>query len=177
MAVTITDTTQKSDTLWLFTFSSDLGGTPTFYIYIDGVLNETTTATTKLVQIQYDREFQIEILDDVNAVPAEAYPDFARISWEPVANAAKYRIDQWDGVSAWDELAVILDTNQNTFVYDTQKIDDVTDYTFRIVPLNSADIEGSPREFNLFMVRRPDRPNVTYTYDNGTAKITATVAA
>jgi hypothetical protein len=174
MAVTIDSETQVATNAWEYVYSSDLGGTPTFYIYLNGSLIEVTTRTTKRIQIEADREFQLEILDNANTAPQTAYPDYAIITWEPVDNAIKYRIDQWVA-SAWVELATVADMGQNTFEYTTQKLADVTTHLFQITPIDSGGIEGAVRPFSVLMVRRPDRPVVTYVYDNGTNKITATV--
>ena len=170
MTVTIDSQTQVSAQSWRLQWSSDLPD-PTYYIYRDGVLSEVGPAEDRTFFVGADSQVQIEILDDAGATPAEAFPGNAPISWEPVDGAVKYRIERREDPD-WVEVQTLNATKWTTFQYQSPTLDDVTEHKFRVIPIDIGDIDGSAREFSFFMVRRPDRPLVTYTYDEGTAKIT-----
>lgn len=176
MAVTLLtrQALNQDQTLWRLSWSSDLGGTPTFSIYIDGVLFLQTTNTSHEFFIAPGQNLQIEILDDSSA-PAESYPDRVKLAWEPVDNAAKYRIEEFIDTE-WVEGPTISDKGEGEFSHKTPQLADVTTHLFRVIPIEENGIEGNPRPFSVFMVRRPDRPSAEYEYDSNTAKITVTIS-
>lgn len=174
MAVTITKS-RRGPGYWALTWSSDLGGTPTFYVYVDGLLAFTTIETSHTFQVAANEHIQIEILDDASA-PQPAFPANLYMQWLPVSGAAKYRIDQWNG-SAWVALRTVQEIGRASMEHRTPFLDDQTTYTFRIVPIGDAEIDGAARQFVVAMVRTPSIPVVTAaTYASGTGKVTLNVA-
>lgn len=171
MAVTINQTDQTGPTTWKVTFSSDLGGTPVFSLYQNGVLITTTTATEWTFTVADLTSSIIEIFDDATS-PATYYPGRMTLAWDAPPEATDYYLIEQKVASVWTERARIYDRGESYFSWNTLYLDDVTTHEFRVSPIGANGVTGQIRLFTALMVRYPDIPNVTYTYDSGTAKVT-----
>lgn len=179
MAVTMGTQQQIGDTV-ILNYSSDLGGSPTFYIYQDGILIAETEATQYTITIEAGAHYQIEILDSETETPAQAFPGYATLTWDRALgtgstyfdNAAKYRIDEYVS-SAWVERVTIDDQGEGFFEWTSRFLEDQTTHQFRIVPIGANGIEGRAVTKSIAMVRRPDKPTATCTYNDpaGTVSI------
>jgi len=165
---------QYGPQMWEFTWASDLP-TPTFYVYQDGALAFTTDQTSHRFQIGAGEQMQIEVLDDVNAIPATAYPRNILLQWQPVTGAAKYLVQQWSG-SAWTTIRTVLATGRAVMEHKTAKLSDETQYKFRVVPVGANTIQGTAREWTIDVVGRPDVPVASGVYSSVTGQVTFTVA-
>ncbi|MBL4701959.1 MAG: hypothetical protein JKX85_11945 [Phycisphaeraceae bacterium] len=87
---------------------------------------------------------------------------------------AHYRVDEWIlGVGAWVErLKINHADDQVYYQYTSRELEDDTTHTFRVTPVSAGGIDGIARSFVLLMVRRPDVPRVSYTYNNLTGNVT-----
>lgn len=170
MAITTFTHQQIGPNLWRFDWLSD-EETPTYYVYIDGRLAQTTTKTWMQITIDAGEYVQVDVFDDADTVPDPAYPARAYVTWDGDSNAAYYRIDQYVD-SAWTQVGKVRESGQSNYRWLTAALDDDTEHTFRVVPLGANDLEGLPREITIFMIRRPDAPSVAYTYSAVTGKIT-----
>lgn len=173
--ITLLTKQQLGPQMWELTWASDLGGTPTFYVYRDGILALSTTRTSHRFQVFEGEILQIEVLDDANTLPATVYPRNVLLQWEPVANSAKYLVQQWDG-AAWDTIRTVLATGRAVMSHSTAKLTDGTQYKFRVVPVGTNGVNGTAREWTIDVVGRPDAPVASGVYDSGTGLVTFTVA-
>lgn len=174
MAVTITEATRIGRTTWRLSWTSSLES-PTFYIYLDGVLADQTEAQTRQFEIAPGEQVDIQIFDSSSDTPEASYPGRVTLGWEWVDGAVAYRIQRWTG-SAWEDYATVADAGQAAFTAQTPYLDDVTTHQFRIIAEDFQGLQGSAKEATVFMVRRPDQPSATVAYDDGTHVITAEVA-
>lgn len=175
MAVTITTDTQVGPTDWLWEWSSDLGGTPTYYLYVDGVLVATTTRPWYQVSLTPGEQVQFEVLD-TDDLPTPAYPSRVWLMWDAVTDAATYRIDRWDGDS-WEPVQTVTPAfGQTYFRVATAVLEDGVTHRYRVVPIAGDGNEGTAREYVIPVVRRPDPPDVAYTYDADTGEIVVSEA-
>lgn len=158
MSVTIT-TTRLSETRYLLSFKSTLSD-PTFYIYRDGILVTITKQNWWKFEVYSGAMLQIEVKDD-DSEPSAAWPGQVLISWERDAEAVKYYIQKYVG-SAWVTERIILD---GSLYHWTPYLEDETTYHYRVVPIDENETAGQSREFAIVMVRRPNVPSVTITYD------------
>jgi hypothetical protein len=54
----------------------------------------------------------------------------------------------------------------------TPRLDDLTTYTWRVIPIDAVGNEGTPLEIESeSVVRRPDPPAFTATFDDGTSTV------
>jgi hypothetical protein len=169
MAVTLT-ITELDDTARLAEWSSDLGGTPTFYVYINAVLVETTTRTFLYFDVGPGEQVQVEVLDAVGT-PARAFPGRILASWNAVADAAKYKVEE-NVATVWTRRAEILDRGEGYFEWQSRYLEDATTHQFRVTTIGSDGNEGPVHPVTIKMVRNPDPPSITYSYSSVSGKVT-----
>ena len=116
---------------WELTWSSDLGGSPTFYVYVDGTLSFPTQETTGRFTADYGVYPVVEVLDDSTAAPSTAFPARVFLSWNTVAGTDYYLIEE-DIATVWTERARIRDEGQSFFKWLTRALEDVTSHDFRV---------------------------------------------
>lgn len=170
MSVTIRTAKQIDDRSVRLTWSSD-GEDPTYYIWIDGVFAYETSLTEGVFPIVPGAAAIIDVFDSSSDEPSVAYPGRFLIGWWPSDAVDYYRIDEYYD-SAWLERARVIDNGEGFFTWRTRFLEDVTSHQFRIVPVGTDGNEGTATTFTSLMVRHPDPPDVSYSYDSGTTKIT-----
>ena len=156
-------------------WSSDLGGTPTFYIYQDGQLIRTTESTSMIFRAPSGESLMIEILDSATETPQTAFPGRLTLSWEASTAVNYYLVEEYVA-SVWTERARVPDTNAYYFSWRTRYLEDVTTHQFRVTPIGTNGNTGARRTFSCLMVRHPDAPSVAYSYASGTGMVTVSAA-
>jgi hypothetical protein len=156
---------------WRLTWSSDLPN-PTFRVYRDGVLVETTTVATTVISVSLGQTPHIEVSDDVTDVLDDAYPDHLILTWGRSATAASFRVDEHVDDDWVRRGTLTAEAGRTYYEFRTAKLADDTEHTFRIVPVSSVGVDGDAVEHVVLMVRRPDPPLLAATYDDDTATIT-----
>lgn len=166
---------QLGPNTWRLNWTSDEVD-PTYWVYLDGVL--VSTQTTEEFELQTEGAYApvVEVLDAADDVPSDAHPGILRLGWLPDADAAQYLVQQYDG-AAWDTIATLAaDASRPWWHYDTPGLADETTHTWRVLPVDAAGNQGTAVQFVALMVRHPDPPKVTFTYD-GAGPGTVTIAA
>ena len=172
MAVTMAAPALIGSGVVLLSWSSDLGGTPTFRIYLDGELLTETTGTTYVLTQRIGDTPVIEVRDD-DSPPAAGLPGRVRLEWTPVAGAAEYRVEEFVA-AAWTQRARVKASDIGTHVWFTRFLEDEATHQFRIVPVGENGNDGTPLAFSFLMVRSPDPPDVSYAYNPGPDTVTIT---
>jgi hypothetical protein len=160
---------------WELSWASTLTS-PTYRIYVDGVRVSVQTQAVYRVMTGGAWSPVVEILDDPDEVPKPAFPGAFVLGWETDPDAWKYRIERKvDGT--WTEYATLLcDQSKGWQSYSTPVLSDGVVHEWRIVPVDAAGNDGTAVEFTTLMVRYPDVPAVTHTY-NGALTRTVTITA
>ena len=167
--VTITNQVRTGANSTLITYSSSLSS-PTFYIYVDGVLTAQTTQTEYTIAVNPGETIVVEILDDAAAQAMQIFPGKARLGWFFVEDTNYYRIDEYIE-DEWVERRKMPENN-GYMEFESRFLEDGQSHQFRIVPVGTNGNEGTAREFSVLTVRTPDTPDVDYTYSSITNKIT-----
>ncbi len=154
----------------LFRYSSDLGGTPTFYIYLDGIRIAETKLTQYEIAIGINENSIVEILDDSDTQPQPVYPGRVRLGWFFVEDAQYYLIEEYVG-AAWVPRRKVPDAG-GYHAWMSRFLEDCQTHQFRITPVGIDGNEGTAKTFTILMVRHPDVPDVAYSYSNSTNKVT-----
>jgi len=161
---------------------SDLTGTVYYHWYLDGGYLGYTTTPYRSFTLPQDDQSEFAVVDTTDA------------SFDPVANApthytAKrpiwwvrsaatdvdyYRVDQKKGAGEWEQIGVVYeDATHWDYQVTTPRLDDLGTYTWRVVPVDTIGNEGTALTIGPeLIVRTPDAPEVTITYDEGTDKVT-----
>ena len=162
---------------WRLSWTSDLPGA-TFYVYRDGVLIATTTGGSIIVTVEAGETPLIEVYDDASTSPMESHPGRIMLAWCASSGSPEvnyYRVDEYIG-AAWVERARLRDDGRGYFTWRSRQLEDCTSHQFRIVPVGDNANEGAADTRTILMVRHPDPPEVSYTWDSGTRTITVSAA-
>ncbi len=170
MAVSQPTLTQLGPTRFRIDYTSDLGGTPTFYVYIDGSIVATTTATFFEFTVPIGNQIQIEVFDDDGDNPEESFDSSALLRWAGVDDATGYRVKQYVD-AAWVVKGFLLHNSSGVFQFRTAMLADCVTHQFQIVPIDANGKEGEPLELDLEMVRYPDTPTLTATWNEGLGEL------
>lgn len=151
---------------------------PTYYEYVDGVLMNVSTSTTRDLWLAPGEVVQFEVLDSPSVMPQPAYPSRAWLSWyaDTLEPAASYRIEELIDAEWVTAGTVFPGVGQTYFTWLSRVLEDDNVHHFRIVPVAFNKEEGLPLRLVVPMVRRPDPPAWSGTYDDNTGNLTVTVA-
>lgn len=177
----------RTSTTTAVTAASDLGGAVYFHWYLDGGYVGMTTSGSRVLQMPQGERGRIDVLDTID-------PDF-----DPVANApagypsrrtlvfnrsldagvAGYRVEESiDAGGTWTAINLIAH-NPRAWSYSmlTEELTDLGSYIWRVVPVDQAGNDGTPANLaSELIVRNPDPPNFTATFDPATTKVTLAAA-
>lgn len=186
MAITSTTTTQTFGAT-IVTVVSDLSGTVMYHWYLDGAFVSATNNPSKTFFIEQGDQVRVEVIDTLD-------PDFDSVANAPVGyparrslwwvrstslDVAKYRIEQQretEGFVVVNEVTHV--PGAWSFSILTVRLDDLTNYDWRIIPIDGSGNEGTPLAFGpQKVVRRPDSPGFEIAFDSGTTKVTFNAAA
>ena len=162
MAVTISSQTWQNDTTLVVEYSTD--GDGPFYIWRDGRFIATTYLETWTFHVASGEYPVLDIMDE-DADPATAYPGKMLLFWWAGTVVDYYRVDEYVS-EAWVERAKIYETSKPCYQWETRWLEDVTYHQFRIVPVRTNGNAGTATTRRFFMVRHPDTPAVTATWDS-----------
>lgn len=173
MTVTIDSSQLVGPSTWRISWSSDQPTPVTYRIFRDGVLVTTTQADEHNFSIEPDERPLIEILDDSTTEPSEAFTSRFTLSWRSVVGAASYRIEELIG-PGFVTRQIIPDDGRKWNNWVSRVLEDDQVHEFRVTAIGENQNNGTPVTFQIKMVRHPDPPEVAYSYDQGTGKVTIT---
>lgn len=162
---------------WRLVWASD---ETVFRIYRDGLLIGTTRGRTFHVAAPAGEFPVFEVLDDAEGEPQRAYPGrlilgwYARMDESPAAESylVQERIND-----EWVTRQTVRNDGRTAFHrFTTRVLEDAQEHTFRIVPIAASQNAGMPLEFVTLLVRVPDPPQATFTYDANDGTVTIAVA-
>ncbi len=176
MAVTIQTPVQVGPNTWRLFWTSSLS-TPTYQIFGDGQYVATTTGEHRdfPLNVVDGESALVEILDSATVPATTAMGARATISWDDVATAARYRVEQFVG-AAWVVVKeLIADQTRYHFITPTLA-GTATAHQFRVTAIGVNGNEATAATINILSTRHPDPPTVAYAYSDATKKVTLTAA-
>ena len=173
MTVTMNPPVRTSFRTLLFTFSSDLGGTPDLYIYEFGVLMRVTKETSYETTVLPGRSKVVEILDSASEVPMRVARGTFLLGWDAVSSAKEYRVEEKVS-SVWTLRGTVPEDGRGFYRFETGWLADVVVHEFRVIAVGSNGDLGTAREYTALMVRNPDPRDYTSVYAAGTGLATVT---
>ena len=174
MAVTETEPTSLGGNTYLLNYTSDLGGTPTFRIWMDGIKIAETTETSFQVYVEGDSPY-FEVRDDANNPSLFSVSSVGNLWWLSVSGTEFYAVEEYVA-SVWTEKARVYHGTASAYAWNTRPLEDETTHQFRIIATGSDGNTTTAASWSGLMVRRPDVPTLTWVYNGSTPKtLTATV--
>ncbi len=186
MAITST-TVNNIGGLNVITVVSDLSGIVFYHWYVDGLYISTTNTNSWSYYLQSGGQARITITDtndpdfDPIANAPDGWPSRRSIYWvrSTDTDVEKYKIEQKQDAGSFVEIGNIFQESDSwDFTFVTPRLVDLSDYTWRITPVDLAGNEGTAITIGPEkIVRTPDAPDFTITFDSGTTKVTFASAA
>ncbi len=169
------------------TVTSDLEGTIYYHWFVDGVHVGATTSPQYTLLVEAGGQVRIEAIDTNDAAydwvanaPA-GWPARKLLWWirSLDSDVASYRVEQNRDAAGWTELVTIdHDEDQWSYQHLTDRLDDLIAYQWRVLPIDAAGNAGTPLSLGSeTVVRTPDAPAFTITFDQGTTTVTFAAAA
>lgn len=174
MSVTMLKPTRISGSLWRLRFSSTLAD-PTFYVYINSAQSDTTKCNCS--DLRVNPGDQIEVTDVEAQTPQAAAEGFVDFLWDSVATATKYRIEIEGPPATWSTLRLIAAVPGAQTKFRTAQLGATVASSFRVVAIDSAENESTPKAVTVTVNRNPAAPNVSLVFSDSTKKVTIAVAA
>ena len=175
MAITYNKPKRVDAVAWEFSGTSSATPPVPFRIYANGEkvadYSSANQAWSKVLHVPSGEGMLVEVLDNASAVPSPAFPGRVVINWVAVENATNYRVEEYVS-AAWTEVITYAANGRSTFSHKSRWLEDQTTHQFRVIPISGAGNEGTALTFSFAMVRHPDSPQVTYTYNALNDKVT-----
>jgi len=168
------------------TVTSDLSGAIYFHWYIDGAFVATTRSPSRSFFLELGEQVRIEALDttdpdyDPIANAPAGYPARRSIWWvrSTDSDVKRYRVEMQKNGGAWSTVAIV-NHRPGVWMYRalTGRLDDLSSYVFRVIPIDAAGNDGTAVTLETEkIVRTPDAPAFTISFDEPTAKVTFSAA-
>lgn len=182
MAGSITSITKPAPYSWKFVWT----GTSPYYVIRKGVLvfPPSTTRTEWIFDHDDDQEPPVvEVYDSTQVSTASVQltnPPYGMLQWWHAENAAYYLVQKevTDGAATyWVNVPpLIIDLGVGYYQYETPALSDETTTSYRVVAVDQNGAQNLV-EFDIPMVRNPDPPRITISYDAGTGNATVSERA
>ncbi len=183
-------TAQRSDGATTVTAVSNLspgaGESIRYHWYLDGVYVGVTFAGVRTFALEHGDQGRLEVLDTLDpdfdpvANAPEAWPARRRLWWvrSTAADVDHYRVEQQADGGAWSLLGIVRhEASAWDYEYLTPRLDDLTEYAWRVVPVDAAGNEGTALSLGSEdLVRTPDAPDFTATFNAGPTTVTIAAA-
>ncbi len=167
------------------TVVSALEGVVYYHWYIDGAYIGQTLTGRRSFALNDSDQVRIVAIDttdvdfDAIANAPAGYPARRTLNWIQSSDPTfvSYVIRQRREAEAKIDLATKA---QDVWHHEllTPRLDDLTDYSWFVYPVNAAGNEGDPLLLSPDeIVRTPDAPNWSFTFDAGTDRVTFAAAA
>jgi len=186
MTITAIETTRFGNVTTV-TATSDLGGSPYFHWYVDGTWVGVCETGTWDFYLPLADQARIDVVDtadpafDAVAGAPAGWPARRTLWWvrSLAADVDQYRVEQKKGEGDWSTVAIVhQEPHQWEFSVLTDRLDDLSDYTWQVVPVDTAGNDGTPIAIGPeTIVRTPDAPEFEITFDSGTTKVTFSAAS
>lgn len=167
------------------TVESDLTSTPVWYHwYRDGVWVHSGTIPSHSFYVERGGQAVIECVDSASpnydelANAPDAWPATRTVFWWPSMDddVKEYRVEKRKDAGSWEMIEDgRIRHDQDTWLYqaETGRLDDLSTYEFRVVPVDEAGNDGTAQEIESeIVVRTPDAERYSLAFSAGTSRVT-----
>ena len=165
----------------LIVTASSIFKNPFYVWYQDGAYYRTTREKYCVFRYVPGKQSRVDCIDttdenfDVIANAPENHSPIRTIYWiRSLSDDVDYYIVEFNKAGAgWEELGQV-DHDESKWEYslETDRLDDLTEYEFRVTPYDDHDNPGTARTISSEkIVRYPDAPDFSVSYSDSTNKI------
>lgn len=165
---------------WTTVFvESDIVGEVWFHWYRDGVLVHSGQANSHTFYVGTGAQAEIVCMDTASpSAPdaPQAWPATRTVFWWPSMSGdiKEYRPEYQKDGGSWTAFGRVRH-NPEKWLYqiETERLDDLSTYAFRVVPIDNAGNDGTAQEIESeIVVRTPDAERYSLTFSAGTSRVT-----
>lgn len=166
----------------IVTATSGLAGAVYYHWYLDGIYMGMSTNGRWTVYLDVDEQARIVCQDtndadyDPIANATDGYPARRTLEWYKSVDTdvSHYRVEQNEDAGGWTELGTVAhEATRWQYTYLTRRLTDLASYQWRVIPVDLAGNDGTALTIATEkVVRTPDAPNYTVTYDDVTDEMT-----
>ena len=167
--------------------TSGLAGDVRFYWYLDAAFVASTVSGTKSFVLERDDQARVDVLDSIDpafdpvANAPVGYPARRSVSWVRSLDddVGSYRVDQRQDGGSWTAIgSVPHEANRWSYSVLSPRLVDLDGYEWRVVPVDLSGNDGTALSLgSAVVVRTPDAPRFTVSFDDATARVTFTEVA
>lgn len=179
-------TLKRFGNVTIATATSTLGAGAFYFWYLSGSYAGRTRTPSQQFYLEAGDQERLAVLDSLDPnfdpilnAPAD-YPARRTITWQRSfsTDIEHYRVEQQTDGGDWSVLTRISDTGAAwEYSWTTARLTDLTEYVWRVIPVDQAGNDGTPiSTTSTKLVRRPDAPNFTATFNAGGSTVTFTEA-
>lgn len=159
---------------WLIRWTSNNLPPVTYYVWINGALVATTPLTQTIIYVGTDEELEIFVFDDADDLPPPYYTKKIDIYWERAEETSHYLVQQWVDTQ-WVTLRQQPEIDLASYEFTTDPLPDLSQQQFRVVAVGRSENQTVIKIMSVLVVGRPDRPSVSWSYDDPTRQVTVMV--
>lgn len=168
------------------TVTSSLSGVVYYHWYLDGMWMGRGTSPTRTFFVAAGEQVRLAVVDtasvdfDEEANNPEPYPARRRLWWirSLATDCDHYRIEERKDAGDWSTAATVpRDREAWSYQWYTGRLDDLTSYEWRVIPVDRAGNDGDlVATQSEVVVRTPDAPEFTVAWNEGTGRVTYSAA-
>ncbi len=173
--VVITSIVQQDLTSFKIAFRSQRTPPVSFRVVREGDTITSFTSSTGngsvVLTVGSGESPYFEILDNDNQRPHDAYSGDATLQWRVIEGASSYAVQEFID-SEWTTEQTVTEDGTNNHLFVTRWLEDSQLHQFQVVPIDASGHAGTPITRTIDMVRTPDVPSVSYTFNAMTGTVT-----
>ncbi len=184
---TVTFAQRRDGNVSTVTVTTNLAGTVYYHWYVDGVWVAVTNSNhfSFVAAAGEQSRIEVEVSNDPGFDQVANAPDTpaARVTlyWirSTDTDVREYKVEQQLDGGDWATIATVpFQAGSWDYRITSPRLDDLGSYAWRVTPVDAAGNDGSATSLGArTIVRTPDAPEFTATFDEGTTKVTFAGAA
>jgi len=184
MSITSETATRENNTTTVVV-TSDLSAPVYFFWYVDGAYVGRTTVGRNGFALEQADQVRISVLDsndpdfDAIANAPDGFPARRTLIWNRSidTDTTYYRVEQQRAAEGYEQIGIVnADPNTWQYRYLSPRLDDLTSYDWKITPVDSLEVDGTPIAIGPeLIVRNPDAVEFSvtiYTTGGGGTQLT-----
>jgi len=173
MAVTLNRPLQVGPQSFELSWSSSLSE-PVYRIYRNGTLLAVQRSARIVLTMNQDQHDIIDVMDDVTTPAPVIVPPVMQGLFPPVAGAYSYKVEQLIG-AVWTFRTNIRQTGKANYRFQSATLPDAGVAQFRVTAIAGSG-SATPIAGSAKIIRIPDIPNVSATFNPGDNTVTIAAA-
>lgn len=142
-----------------------------FWVWVNGRLVGQTASRSYVVTVNAGESVFVDVFVAALDRPPTYYPDRIVIQWPGNSSALRYVVEQFVS-GQWTQRGSIPESGRAYYSWQSGVLADVTTHSFRVKVVGSNGVSSSYATHSTMMVRVPDSPLPSWSYDDQSQEVT-----